>query len=77
MSHWNYRIVKYRNGDGYGLHEVHYDDDGLPYAMTKRPTCFVGADPKEIVDGLVMARTDARKRPVFDQPKKWPGKAPW
>ena len=26
---WNYRVVKYSDGSGYGLHEIYYDDDGV------------------------------------------------
>ena len=78
---WNYRIVRYANGDGYGLHEVMYDDEGLPWAMTEDPctfACGVDEGPQGIKQSLLMARVDAIKRPVFDEPKKgkWPGKAP-
>lgn len=79
MSTWNYRIVQYRDGGGYGLHEVYYDDDGLPWSMTKQPASFVcGMEegPAGIAGALMMARTDARKRPVLVEPKKWPGKNP-
>jgi hypothetical protein len=77
---WNYRIVQYVNGDGYGLHEVYYDEDGEAWCMTQEPASFVaGLDegPKGIRQGLLMARVDAIKRPVFVEPKEgqWPGKA--
>ena len=44
---WNYRIVKYANGDGYGLHEVFYDAAGNPKSMTAEPAGFVGDTPGE------------------------------
>lgn len=76
---WNYRIVKYRDGSGYGLHEVYYDADGKPWGMTRRP-CSFGCDleegPQGIVTSLLTARVDARKRAILDEPKKWPGKSP-
>lgn len=76
---WNYRIVKYKDGSGFGLHEVFYDKDGEPWAMTENPASFVcdnDEGPNGINQSLSRARVDALKRPVFDEPKKWPGKAP-
>lgn len=78
---WNYRIVRYANGEGYGLHEVMYDDKGLPWAMTADPctfACGINEGPQGIKGSLLMARVDAIKRPIFDEPKKgkWPGKPP-
>lgn len=78
---WNYRIVRYANGDGYGLHEVMYDADGQPWAMTENPISFVcGPDegPQGIRQSLLLARVDAIKREVFEEPAdgKWPGKPP-
>lgn len=76
---WNYRIVRYRNNEGFGLHEVYYDKEGLPWSMTEEPAAFAcDADegPGGIQQSLMMARTDARIRPVFDEPEVWPGKAP-
>ena len=37
---WNYRIVEYRDGSGFGLHEVFYDDKGQPWSMTEQPASF-------------------------------------
>lgn len=68
---WNYRIVKYADGDGYGLHEVYYDDDGVEEFMSVNPAEFLGDAPKKVVEQLMIARTDARKRPVFNEPKEW------
>jgi hypothetical protein len=78
---WNYRIVRYRNGEGFGLHEVFYDDFGLPWGMTENPAKFVCSTdegPAGINDSLLVARVDAIQRPVFDEPEegKWPGKPP-
>ena len=75
---WNYRIVQYVDGSGYGLHEVYYDENGQPWSMTSDPARFV-SDPDEGPSGvkgsLLKARVDAIKRPVFVEPKKgkWPG----
>lgn len=68
---WNYRIVKYSDGSGFGLHEVYYDSEGKEKAMTDKPAGFVGDTPEEIKDVLAMAASDASKRPVFEQPVEW------
>ncbi len=68
---WNYRIVKYADGTGYGLHEVHYDKNGEPVSMSAEPTGFVSETPHGIHDAMLIARTDARHRPVFVEPPDW------
>lgn len=78
---WNYRIVKYVTGDGFGLHEVYYDDAGQPWAMTERPATFQtdeSEDENAVRRMLQLALDDAQKRPVLVEPRKgqWPGKAP-
>jgi hypothetical protein len=73
MSHWNYRIIRYKNG-AFGLHEVYYNDDDEPVMKTDQPTTF-GSDEDEGVEGITSmlerALNDARERPVLDDP--WPG----
>ncbi len=73
---WNYRIVKYANGSGYGLHEVHYDKDGEAIRMGNRLAGFVGDDPEEVRGELMVAKMDAYKRPVFDEPPEWATRYP-
>ena len=68
---WNYRIVRYAKGDGYGLHEVRYNEDGKPISMGEQPAGFVGKTPEEIRDALVLARGDASRRPILDEPPEW------
>ena len=68
---WNYRIVEYADGDGFGLHEVHYNADGKEVSMTSRPAVFIGDTPEELREALMMASADARKRPVFKEPENW------
>lgn len=68
---WNYRIVKYFDGSGFGLHEVHYDSDGVPKSMTKEPVRFTGETPEEIRESMVLARSDASRRSVLDEPAEW------
>ena len=76
---WNYRIVRYRDGSGFGLHEVFYDDDGEPWGMTEKPIDFA-CRPEEGAEGIreqvALASLDAQRRPVLEEPEVWPGKAP-
>lgn len=73
---WNYRVVRYRNSSGVGLHEVYYDDKGQPWSMTAEPVRFAADSVEELTGDLMTAHTDARRRPVLDEPEVWPGKAP-
>jgi len=68
---WNYRIVKYADESGFGIHRVHYDSDGKETSMSENPAGFCGDTPEEVCDSLVMAKMDACRRPVFDEPMDW------
>ena len=69
---WNYRIVKYAKGDGYGLHEVHYDGFfGSPISMTTLAVGFAGETPEEILEALKMAKQDIERQSIFDEPIEW------
>jgi len=68
---WNYRIVMYADGSGVGLHEVHYDADGKPIRMTENPAAFVADSPEELRSALMLARQDANRRPIFNEPPEW------
>ncbi len=70
---WNYRIVRYSDGS-LGLHEVHYDGQGNPVAMTDSPATFVCEEDEDtlgIIGALEMALKDAKSLPVFTPPKSW------
>lgn len=74
MSHWNYRIVKYKDGSGYGLHEVFYNAAGEACAMTEDAISFHADDeegPEGVLKSLQMALKDATERPVFEEPERW------
>lgn len=77
MSTWNYRIVHYRAG-GYGLHEVFYGDEGLPFGMTEGAvgfTCDDINDPgSEIYNEMIDAINEAQSAPIFEEPEVWPGR---
>ena len=68
---WNYRIVKYANGSGFGLHEVFYNAEGKEIKMTKNAAGFTGETPEDVRGGLLMAKADAHKRPIFEEPPQW------
>jgi len=73
---WNYRVIRYFDGRGFGLHEVYYDDQGRPWGMTCEACRFVvdaGEDVAGIIKSLKMALKDTREFPVLDEPEKWPG----
>ena len=71
---WNYRIVQYADNSGFGLHEVYYDQDGQPEAMTETPVGF-SVDPNEgpeaLKDSLAKAFADACVRSILREPKHW------
>lgn len=80
MGHWNYRIVKYADGSGYGLHEVYYDDNGEPKGYTENPCGFVtdcegGGEREarlEILRAMARAVSDAATRDILDAAAHWP-----
>ena len=77
-SCWKYQIVKYRDGSGFGLHEVFYDVDGKPWGRTVDPEGF-WVDTTENADALRLMLIDAFfdvRHDVLDEPEIWPGKAP-
>lgn len=68
---WNYRIVRYADGSGFGLHEVHYEADGTPIRMTEQPCGFAGDTAQDVQVALMRAKMDAQRRPIFDEPPEW------
>ena len=65
---WNYRIVRYKDGSGFGLHEIYYDKDGKAYGMTEGAARFYGDRPEEITESLLMAIKDAGEQ-LIDEPE--------
>lgn len=53
---WNYRVVQ--TEDGFGIHEVHYADDGTIENLTVEPmpvTCNPDEDLKETFEQMASA----------------------
>jgi hypothetical protein len=66
---WNYRIVRYADGSGFGLHEVFYEN-GAAVSMTVAAIPFVSDSeegPQGVIESLRMALADAENRPVLDE----------
>lgn len=64
---WNHRILaqKQPNGDVYlQIHEVYYDENGLPNGYTKNPVSVGGEDLKAITWTL-NKMLEAKKKPVL------------
>lgn len=64
---WNYRIVQYEDGSGFGLHEVYYDEQGHPTSMTQRPCSFFSEDVRGLRDSMVLARGGVMHQPVVHE----------
>ena len=64
MSTWGYRVVAHKDGEDtlYGLHEVHYDDDGVPGSMSDP---LLMSDSRDFIDTLRRVE-DAVSRPLHD-----------
>ena len=68
-SYWNYRIVKYKKDEGYGLHEVYYNYKGEPEARTERPiiACDNDEGPEGIIAALKMALDSVESRTILNE----------
>ena len=59
MSHWNHRVIEFTQADGskwLAIHEVHYDDDGLPFAYAESPADVSGESAEELSQTLEWMR---------------------
>lgn len=61
---WNYRIVRYKERSGFGLHEIYYDDDGKECGMTAQ-AIVSGKTRGKVIDVLNTAMYDATYRPTW------------
>lgn len=53
---WHYQIIKYRDTDTYGLHEVYNVESATSWTL--KPITFVGNSPEEIKQALELALKD-------------------
>ncbi len=85
-SHWTYQIVKYKDGSGFGLHEVFYNDDEEPWGRTDDPEVLnhlgpsVDKDDPITAEGLkrnmALMLCDALLHDVLEEPEEW-ADPPW
>ena len=68
---WNYRIVRHADGSGFGLHEVYYNEAGEELRMTVEPVTFFSDTAEGVREALILAKMEATRRPVFDEPQDW------
>lgn len=78
MGFWNYRIIKYMDGRGYGLHEVHYDENGSVRGYAEcLATFYVSTEDdeletdekaqREMIRDIARALADAAARDILDE----------
>jgi len=70
MTTWTYRIIRYSDGRGLGLHEVFYDEVGNLVDMTAAPISFrveTAEGPSTLIDMLKQALVDAERSAVLDE----------
>lgn len=55
MTGWNHRVVRktYRGETMLGIHEVYYDDEGIPEMVTVEPVGAVGDTLLELKEELL------------------------
>lgn len=70
MGHWNYRVIRHQLSAGlghvsYAIHEVHYDNQGNPIALTENPVKLVADSPTDLLADIELMR-EAARRPTLD-----------
>jgi hypothetical protein len=69
MTTWNYRVIRYKNGD-LGIHEVYYNDEGIPVSCTENAVGVYGdgvyADGIEDMSKTLEHMRKALAQPIID-----------
>jgi len=70
---WNHRILAHNEGDEIYLeiHEVYYDENGLPNGYTSNPTTIGGEDVKSI-NWTLNKVLECTKKPILYYGEKFP-----
>ena len=72
---WKYQIVKYKDGSGYGVHEVYYEKGASqPWGMGDKAETFDVDDTEDAKALCVMladALRDCLRSEVLEEPVKW------
>ena len=69
-TQWNYRLVKYADGSGFGVHEVYYEND-KQIGMTETPETLRGKGRKRLKKNIAMMLADVMRQPVLDELQAW------
>lgn len=67
---WNYRLIE-KNISGetlFRIHEVYYDEDGIPNGVTKKPV-YPQADSKEKFKDQMKLYNEALEKPILKYEK--------
>ena len=78
-GYWIFQIVKYKDGSGFGLHEVYYNGDELPWSRSTEPEKLcIGPGTKDdpvTAEGLrrdmALMLADAIRHDVLMEPEEW------
>ena len=79
-AYWTYQIVKYKNGSGFGLHEVFYNGDDTPWGRTDNPEVLdhLGPDIDDepvtaegLKQSMAVMLADAIRHDVLEEPEEW------
>lgn len=71
MTHWNHRVIrreqKYHGRDHitYGIYEVYYDKEGLPFSCSAEPI-DVSSQCLQDMGWLLEKMTDCMNHPILD-----------
>lgn len=58
---WNYRLIYHHHEPWYAIHEVYYDEDSQPVAISETPDAVVGESKTEISDVLNLMQQAVQK----------------
>lgn len=64
---WNYRVIRHTAQDQeyFEIHEVHYDDQGLPIACAEQPASAYGNTVEELSACMIHMQS-ALTQPILD-----------
>ncbi len=67
-TYWNYRVIRTLGHDGvpyYGIHEVYYNEEGKPTAMTENAV-DVGGDTKSEIKSVLNGMKRALSKKILN-----------
>ena len=78
-GYWIFQIVQYKDGSGFGLHEVYYNGDEVPWGRTDNPEVLFARpsvdDDPPTAEGLrrtmALMLSDAIRHDILYEPEEW------